>query len=62
MARPKTEKKHLFEKRAEIMWALDEQGYNGQEIGIVFGISRSVVNRIMSQKPKDWKPKWIKVQ
>lgn len=62
MARPTAEKKHIYEKRTELIFALDSQGYNGQEIGIIFNISRSVVNRILAQKPEGWTPKWIKAQ
>lgn len=62
MARPTKEKKHLIDKRNELVYALDHQGYNGQDIGTVFNIERSTVNRILKTKPKGWTPKWIKVQ
>ena len=62
MARPTKEKEHLFSKRQELIWALDLQEYNGEDIGTIFGISRSVVHRILHSRPKDWAPKWRKVQ
>lgn len=62
MPRPKNEKLHLLEKRQEIIFALDSQGYNGAEIATIFSVSRSVVNRIIAVKPKKYEPKWIKVQ
>lgn len=60
MARPTKEVRHIFEKRAELIWALSNQDYNGQEIADMFNISRSVVKRIIDKKPEGWKPKWIK--
>ena len=62
MARPTKEVRHIFEKRAEIIWALSLQDYNGQEIADMFNLSRSVINRIIAQKPVGWAPKWKKVQ
>ena len=62
MARPVKEKLHLYEKRDELVWALDFQGYNGTEIAVVFNIDDSVISRIMKKIPKDWKPKWIKAE
>lgn len=62
MARPKKEKMYLFDKRAELVWALDYQDYNGEDIGTVFNVHRSQISRILARKPKGWKPKWIKIQ
>jgi len=60
MSRLPKEKRHLLEKRKEIIYALDVQDYNGQDIATIFNIDRSVVNRILKTKPTSWKPKWIK--
>ncbi len=51
------------DKRNEIIWALSEkeQGYTLQEIGEIFNINKSTILRIAKLKPKDWKPKWMKV-
>jgi len=61
MARPTKEKLHLYDKRAELVWALDHQGYNGEEIAVIFSVDRSTINRILSKKPREWQPKWVKV-
>lgn len=61
MSRPTAEKQHLFDKYQELVWALHLQGYNNEEIGVVFNRSRSVIQRVVKQMPKDWKPKWVKV-
>lgn len=61
MARPTKETSHLFDKRQELIWALDYQDYNGAQIGIVFNIDPSAVSRILNEKPKKWTPKWVKV-
>ena len=62
MPRPTQEKKHLIDKRDELIWALSYQDYNGQDIGVIFNINRSSVKHIIDKKPKDYKPKWTKVQ
>lgn len=51
---------HLKDKRNELIFALNHQGYNGQEIGAIFNINRSTVHDILKLKPKNYKPKWIK--
>ena len=53
-------KKHIKDKRDELIWALSLQDYTLSEIGTIFGINRSTVLRILENKPKDWQPKWIK--
>ena len=40
-------KKHLLSKRAKIIKFLKTEGYNGEEIGAIFNIDRSGVNRIL---------------
>lgn len=57
MPRPTKEQLHLFKRREEMIFTLDYEGYNGEEIGTMVGLSRSVVNRILKRKPKGWKPK-----
>lgn len=62
MARPKNENVYLFDKRSELVWALDYQDYNGEQIAIIFNVHRSQINRIIKRKPRGYKPKWIKAQ
>lgn len=52
----------LQEKRDELVWALNAQGYNGQEIKDIFSsIShRSTATRILRRMPKGYRPKWVK--
>lgn len=52
----------LKEKRDELIWALDYQGYNGSEIGMIFNINRSTVFDAKKLKPKNYRPKWIKAR
>lgn len=52
---------HIKDKRDEIIWALSLQDYTPAQIGRMFNINRSTVLRILDAKPKDWKPKWVKV-
>lgn len=60
MARPTNKKKHLIEKYQELVWALSLQGYNNEEVGIVFNRSRSVIKRVIDKMPTGWEPKWVK--
>lgn len=61
MPRPTQEKRHLIDKRNELIWALDIQDYNYEEIGVIFnGLNRSSIKRIVEKRPPDWKPKWVK--
>lgn len=53
---------HLKEKRNELMWALSLQDYTNAQIGRIFNIHRATVKRIIDKKPRDWQPKWKKVQ
>jgi hypothetical protein len=53
---------HLREKRAELMWALSLQDYTQAQIGRLFGVDRSTAKRIIESRPRDWSPKWVKVQ
>lgn len=48
------------EKRDELIWALDHQGLSHIQIGKVFNLDRSTIYRIISNKPRGWKPKWVK--
>jgi len=62
MPRPTQEKRHLVEKRDELIWALVHQDYNFEEIGVIFNVNRSSIKRIAVKKPSGWKPKWVKSQ
>lgn len=53
---------HLREKRNELIWALSMQDYNHAEIGRIFNMDRSNVRKVVARKPRDYKPKWQKVQ
>ena len=53
-------KKHIKDKRDELIWALSIQDYSLAEIGTVFGLNSSTIMRIIRNKPKDWQPKWVK--
>lgn len=52
---------HIREKRDEIIWALSLQDYTNAQIGRMFKLDRASILRIIEAKPKDWKPKWVKV-
>lgn len=60
MARPDKEQFRILEKRTEIIFALHHQGWNNSDIGRILNRSRSVISRIVTKIPKDYKPKWIK--
>lgn len=47
-----TTKKHLLVKRFKIIKFLISEGYNGQDIGTIFNIDKSVVSRILSAGEK----------
>ena len=53
-------KKHIKDKRDELIWALSLQEYTQAEIASIFGLNRSTVLRIIEAKPKDWQVKWVK--
>lgn len=52
MAKNITTKKHLLVKRAKIIKFLKSEGYNGEDIGVIFNIDKSVVSRILSAEKK----------
>lgn len=60
MARPEKAKLHLIEKYQELVWALGIQGYNNNDIGVIFNRNRSVIKRVRDKMPRGWKPKWVK--
>lgn len=62
MARPTKERKYLYDKQAELIWALAHQDYRNIEIAVIFNLDRSRVGRIIGKMPKGWVPKWVKVQ
>lgn len=53
--------KYLRDKRTELIWALSMQQYTHSQIGRIFSINRSTALRIIRQKPRDWRVKWVKV-
>lgn len=58
-------KGHLRDKRNELIYALLEpnQGYTYADIAAIFnGLNRSTILRIAASKPKNYKPKWVKVE
>jgi len=52
--------RYLREKRNELIWALSLQHYSNVHIAQVFNLNRATTLRIIRQKPRDWKPKWVK--
>lgn len=54
--------RHLLDKRDELVWALGLQEYKNADIAKIFNVHRSVIGKIMRRKPRDWQPKWRKVQ
>lgn len=61
MARPNTQKKHLIDKYKELVWALSLQDYNNQDIGTIMNRTRSVISRVINERPKNYQAKWVKV-
>lgn len=51
---------YLEDKRNELLWALEAQGYTRAQIGRMFNENRVTVHRIMTAKPKGWVTKWVK--
>lgn len=51
---------YLREKRAELMWALSKQGYNGAQLAQLFNIARSTAHEIIKQMPEGWETPWHK--
>jgi len=54
-------KKHIQDKRNELIWALHKQDYTDTQIGEVFNLHRSTIARIIQTMPNNWEPKWVKV-
>lgn len=54
----------LRQKRLELIFALSapEQGYTPSQVGRIFGMHRSSILRILKDRPRDYKPKWVKAQ
>lgn len=53
-------KKHLIQKRNELMWALWQQDYNTSDLAEIFNISRQRVHVIVGKMPKGWSTPWSK--
>ena len=51
---------HVIEKRKELLYAIDAQGYSMSEIAFIFGMPRSTVHKYIKSKPLGWEPKWVK--
>lgn len=62
MPKAKKEEQYLIDKRNELIFALDFQGYTGAQIGKIFNIHRASVNRVMDKRPANYQPKWKKVK
>lgn len=50
MPRPTKEKLHIFKKRDELIRGLDSEGYDGEEIAVMFNLNRSTINRVLNKK------------
>jgi len=51
----------LDNKRTELIWALSLQEYTQDDIAYILrDADRSTISRIISKKPEDWQPKWVK--
>lgn len=53
---------HVIEKRIELLYAISLQGYTMSEMAFIFGMPKSTVHKYVSTRPKDWTPKWRKVE
>lgn len=51
---------YLLEKRDELIWALEHQGYNHTQIAKMFNLHKVNIGRIIKSKPNDYRVKWIK--
>lgn len=51
---------HIRIKRAELMWAMSKQHYNGAQIALIFGVARSTAFEIIKKMPKGWESPWSK--
>ncbi len=45
-------KSHLLVKRAKLIKFLKVEGYNGEEIGQIFNLDKSVISRILTENEK----------
>jgi len=51
----------LDNKRTELIWALSLQDYTQEDISYIMrDADRSTISRIISRRPSDWQPKWVK--
>ena len=51
----------LDNKRTELIWALSLQDYTQEDISYIMrDADRSTISRIISRRPGDWQPKWVK--
>jgi hypothetical protein len=51
----------LDNKRTELIWALSLQDYTQEDIAYIMrDADRSTIGRIISRRPSDWQPKWVK--
>jgi len=55
-------KPHLSIKRAELIWALAQQGYSDADIGNIFNITRQRVLAVRGEMPSGWVSPWIKIK
>lgn len=54
-------KELLDTKREELVWALSLQEYTHEDIAYIMrDADRSTVSRMISRRPENWQPKWIK--
>ena len=56
-------KKHILEKRDELIWALAiQQEYSFSDVARIMNIKhRSTIFRIVDRKPKNWTSPWKKI-
>lgn len=51
----------LDNKRTELIWALSLQEYTQEDIAYILrSADRSSISRIISRRPENWQPKWVK--
>lgn len=54
-------KELLDTKKQELIWALSLQDYTQEDIAYIMrGGDRSTISRIISKRPVDWSPKWVR--
>jgi IS30 family transposase len=51
---------HIKDKQQELIWALSLQKYTQAQIARMFNTNPVTIMRIIKNKPKDYKVKWIK--